>query len=76
MANRLVMAYEYNAMLRNKDIPLRDFIKRFSSKSNTFVKIDESLIHITKVEEEYLDKIVDRLELVPNGGIIHLKEEK
>ena len=74
MATKTKTMSEYNAELRTKNITLREYIKRFNDKSPTFVKIDGNLIHITKVEEVYLDKIVDGLQLIPNGGVIYLKE--
>jgi len=62
---------EYNAELRTKNITLKEYIKDFKNNSPTFVKIDGKLIHFAKVEELYLDKIVDGLELIPMGGVIY-----
>ena len=64
---------EYNTQLKCQSITLREFIKRFNDESPTFVKIDDQLIHFTKIEEEYLDKIVGGFQLIPNGGVIYLK---
>ncbi len=65
---------EYNSELRKKNITLKEYLKNFNPNSATFVKIDNNLIHIKKVEEKYLDKIVDGLELIPMGGVIYLKD--
>jgi len=65
---------EYNAELRARNITLREYVKDFKDNSKTFVKIDDNLIHFKKVEEKYLDKIVDGLELIPMGGVIYLKD--
>ena len=65
---------EYNAELRKKNITLREYLKKVNINSATFVKIDGNLIHIKKIEEKYLDKIVDGLELIPMGGVIYLKK--
>ncbi len=74
MATKTKTMADYNAELRTKNITLREYIKRFNDNSPTFVKIDGKLVHFTKVEEVYLDKIVDGLQLIPNGGVIYLKE--
>ena len=73
MANKYTTMLDYNAKLYKQNITLKEYIKRFNENSKTFVKIDDNLIHFTKVEDKYLDKIVDRLELIPNGGVIYLK---
>ena len=65
---------EYNVELRKKNITLKEYLKNFNLNSATFVKINNDLIHIKQVEEEYLDKIVDGLELIPCGGVIYLKD--
>jgi len=74
MAEKHKSMSEYNAELRKKNIALREYIKGFKDNSPTFVKIDGKLIHFTKVEESYLDKIVDGLELIPMDGVIYLKK--
>ena len=66
--------FDYNVELRARNITLREYVKDFKDNSKTFVKIDGKLIHFTKVEEKYLDKIVDGLELIPMGGAIYLKD--
>ena len=73
MATKTKTMSEYNAELRIENITLREYIKRFNYNSPTFVKIDGILVHFTKVEEVYLDKIVEGLQLIPNGGVIYLK---
>lgn len=65
---------EYNSELRKKNITLKEYLKNFNINSATFVKIDNDLIQIKKVEVEYLDRIVDHLELIPMGGVIYLKD--
>jgi len=65
---------EYNSELRKKNITLKEYLKNFNINSATFVKIDNDLIQIKKVKVEYLDRIVDHLELIPMGGVIYLKD--
>lgn len=60
----------------SKKIKLRDYIEKFNTNSATFVKIKDGLIHITKLPPYYLDYMVDRLELIPNGGVIYLEEKE
>ena len=65
---------KYNEELKEKDITLKDFLNHFDSNSATFVKIDNELIQIKKVEVEYLDKLVAKFDLIPFGGVIYLKD--
>ena len=55
---------------------LKDYLTKFNINSLTFVKINEDLIHISNVPPYYLDYMVDRLELIPNGGVIYLEEKE
>lgn len=65
--------YEYNELFRKNDILLKDYRERFKMNSPTFVKINNDLIQIYKVDDKYLNCIIDRFELIPNGGVIYLK---
>ena len=55
---------------------LKDYLTKFNINSPTFVKINEDLIHISNVPPYYLDYMVDRLELIPCGGVVYLKEKE
>lgn len=65
---------DYNSELRSKNIKLKDYMKSFNPKSATFVKINDELVQITKVDKKYYDCIVDHLSLIPMGGVIYLKD--
>ena len=55
---------------------LKDYLTKFNINSSTFVKINEDLVHVSNVPPYYLDYMVDRLELIPNGGVIYLEEKE
>ena len=55
---------------------LKDYLNKFNINSPTFVKIKENLVHISNIPPYYLDYMVDRLELIPNGGVIYLEEKE
>lgn len=55
---------------------LKDYLTKFNINSPTFVKINDDLVHVSNVPPYYLDYMVDRLELIPCGGVIYLEEKE
>ena len=64
---------ENNELFKNQNITLKDYLTKYNKRPSTLVKIDDQLIQVTKVEESYMDKIVDKVQFIPNGMVIYLK---
>jgi hypothetical protein len=60
-----------NLNFKDRHIKLKEYLKNYSP---TFIKIGEDLIRPKDLPEKYLDYYIDRLELIPNGGVIYLND--
>jgi len=58
---------------RSKNIKLKEYLKNYNP---SFIKINGNLVKPKDIDEKYLDYYIDRLELIPNGGVIYLVDKE
>ena len=58
---------------RHRNIKLKEYLKNYSP---SFIKVGDNLVKPKDIDEKYLDYYIDRLELIPNGGVIYLVDKE
>ena len=62
-----------NLIFRHRNIKLKEYLKNYSP---SFIKVGDNLVRPKDIDEKYLEYYIDRLELIPNGGVIYLVDKE